>query len=71
MDDKLIQVCLVLIAKMEEKKMMIKVLVIAMFRYVNEEYTPANDAYVGLASPGDAGSWQRECKVTFVKSIWS
>ncbi|KAK9930126.1 hypothetical protein M0R45_027181 [Rubus argutus] len=31
-------------------------------RYVNEEYTPANDAYVGLAPPGDAGSWQRECK---------
>lgn len=31
-------------------------------RYVDEEYAPANDAYVGLAPPGDAGSWQRECK---------
>lgn len=24
---------------------------------------PANSAYVGLAAPGDAGSWQRESKV--------
>ncbi|XP_062027932.1 probable rhamnogalacturonate lyase B [Rosa rugosa] len=31
-------------------------------RYVSEEYIPANDAYVGLAPPGDVGSWQRECK---------
>lgn len=35
-----------------------------MFRYVSEDITPANDAYVGLAPPGDVGSWQRECKVT-------
>ncbi|XP_004287405.1 PREDICTED: probable rhamnogalacturonate lyase B isoform X1 [Fragaria vesca subsp. vesca] len=31
-------------------------------RYVSEDITPANDAYVGLAPPGDVGSWQRECK---------
>lgn len=24
---------------------------------------PAQGAYVGLAAPGDVGSWQRECKV--------
>lgn len=28
-----------------------------------EEYTPARGAYVGLAPPGEVGSWQRECKV--------
>ena len=27
------------------------------------DYTSANGAYVGLAPPGNAGSWQRECKV--------
>ncbi|XAR62059.1 Rhamnogalacturonan endolyase [Bertholletia excelsa] len=31
-------------------------------RYVSEEFIPANGAYVGLALPGDIGSWQRECK---------
>ncbi|KAK2659971.1 hypothetical protein Ddye_006504 [Dipteronia dyeriana] len=32
-------------------------------RYVsNGQYISANGAYVGLAAPGDAGSWQRECK---------
>nr|XP_048331138.1 probable rhamnogalacturonate lyase B isoform X2 [Ziziphus jujuba var. spinosa] len=31
-------------------------------RYVNEDYIPAKDACVGLAPPGDAGSWQTECK---------
>ncbi|TXG52634.1 hypothetical protein EZV62_021803 [Acer yangbiense] len=32
-------------------------------RYVsNGQYISANAAYVGLAAPGDAGSWQRECK---------
>ncbi|GAA0170119.1 lyase [Lithospermum erythrorhizon] len=31
-------------------------------RYVSEESRPATAAYVGLAPPGDAGSWQREHK---------
>ncbi|KAK3016425.1 hypothetical protein RJ639_006192 [Escallonia herrerae] len=31
-------------------------------RYINKEPIPANQAYVGLAPPGDAGSWQRESK---------
>ncbi|XP_057794198.1 uncharacterized protein LOC131010609 isoform X2 [Salvia miltiorrhiza] len=31
-------------------------------RYVSSDNIPANGAYVGLAPPGDAGSWQRECK---------
>ncbi|CAK9156016.1 unnamed protein product [Ilex paraguariensis] len=29
-------------------------------RYFNKEIMAANSAYVGLAPPGDAGSWQRE-----------
>ncbi|KAK4722561.1 hypothetical protein R3W88_012794 [Solanum pinnatisectum] len=28
----------------------------------NHGHIPANGAYVGLAQPGEAGSWQRECK---------
>ncbi|GMJ02531.1 hypothetical protein like AT1G09890 [Hibiscus trionum] len=31
-------------------------------RYVCNENIPANGAYVGLAPPGDVGSWQREVK---------
>ncbi|XP_022880567.1 probable rhamnogalacturonate lyase B [Olea europaea var. sylvestris] len=31
-------------------------------RYVDDDYIPANSAYVGLAPPGEVGSWQRECK---------
>lgn len=31
-------------------------------RYIDEDYIPANGAYVGLAPPGEVGSWQRECK---------
>ncbi|KAK4742104.1 hypothetical protein SAY87_000105 [Trapa incisa] len=31
-------------------------------RYVNYSYIPAEGAYIGLAPPGDVGSWQRECK---------
>ncbi|XP_012571471.1 uncharacterized protein [Cicer arietinum] len=31
-------------------------------RYISPDVIPANGAYVGLAPPGDAGSWQRECK---------
>ncbi|KAL3504972.1 hypothetical protein ACH5RR_034813 [Cinchona calisaya] len=31
-------------------------------RYVNDGPMPASCAYVGLAPPGDVGSWQRECK---------
>ncbi|KAE9457338.1 hypothetical protein C3L33_10774, partial [Rhododendron williamsianum] len=31
-------------------------------RYMSDDYISANGAYVGLAPPGDVGSWQRECK---------
>ncbi|XP_044511799.1 probable rhamnogalacturonate lyase B isoform X2 [Mangifera indica] len=31
-------------------------------RYVSKDCIPANSAYVGLAPPGDVGSWQTECK---------
>ncbi|GAA0161447.1 lyase [Lithospermum erythrorhizon] len=31
-------------------------------RYVHHHNSPAKGAYVGLAVPGDVGSWQRECK---------
>ncbi|XP_058190698.1 probable rhamnogalacturonate lyase B isoform X2 [Rhododendron vialii] len=31
-------------------------------RYISKDYISANGAYVGLAPPGDVGSWQRECK---------
>ncbi|KAM1023390.1 hypothetical protein TB2_044139 [Malus domestica] len=31
-------------------------------RYVSDDYVSINGAYVGLAPPGDVGSWQRECK---------
>ncbi|PIA51944.1 hypothetical protein AQUCO_01000071v1 [Aquilegia coerulea] len=30
--------------------------------YIKEEYMSADSAYIGLALPGDAGSWQRESK---------
>ncbi|CAK9186564.1 unnamed protein product [Ilex paraguariensis] len=32
-------------------------------RYISEDYISKHSAYVGLAPPGDVGSWQRECKV--------
>nr|POF25722.1 rhamnogalacturonate lyase [Quercus suber] len=31
-------------------------------RYINKNAVPGNGSYVGLALPGDVGSWQRECK---------
>ncbi|CAN6720439.1 unnamed protein product [Malus baccata var. baccata] len=31
-------------------------------RYVSKDRVPGNGAYVGLAPPGDVGSWQRDCK---------
>ncbi|KAG8373463.1 hypothetical protein BUALT_Bualt11G0026900 [Buddleja alternifolia] len=31
-------------------------------RYINKELIPAKSAYVGLAAPGDVGSWQAETK---------
>ncbi|KAL8225464.1 hypothetical protein R6Q57_018021 [Mikania cordata] len=31
-------------------------------RFVNDNDMPTNGAYVGLARPGEVGSWQRECK---------
>jgi len=34
------------------------------YRYIDDDYLSAKVAYVGLAPPGDVGSWQRECKVT-------
>lgn len=32
-------------------------------RYISDNYIDARYAYVGLAAPGDVGSWQRESKV--------
>ncbi|KAM7514480.1 hypothetical protein LguiA_004063 [Lonicera macranthoides] len=31
-------------------------------RYISKNNVPAKNAFVGLAVPGDVGSWQRECK---------
>ncbi|KAL4558971.1 hypothetical protein LXL04_031097 [Taraxacum kok-saghyz] len=31
-------------------------------RFIHDDDMPTNGAYVGLAKPGDVGSWQRECK---------
>ncbi|XP_075647899.1 uncharacterized protein LOC142618768 isoform X2 [Castanea sativa] len=31
-------------------------------RYLSDQYISASYAYVGLAPPGDVGSWQTECK---------
>ncbi|KAJ4962346.1 hypothetical protein NE237_022285 [Protea cynaroides] len=31
-------------------------------RYIKEGHISADSAYVGLAMPGEVGSWQRECK---------
>ncbi|XP_042451252.1 probable rhamnogalacturonate lyase B isoform X2 [Zingiber officinale] len=31
-------------------------------KYINDDYLYANAAFVGLALPGEPGSWQRECK---------
>ncbi|KAJ7958892.1 Rhamnogalacturonate lyase family protein [Quillaja saponaria] len=31
-------------------------------RHISKDCIPANGAYVGLAPPGEVGSWQRECK---------
>ncbi|XP_019058445.1 PREDICTED: probable rhamnogalacturonate lyase B [Tarenaya hassleriana] len=31
-------------------------------RYISSEYISGNGSYVGLAAPGDVGSWQKECK---------
>ncbi|CAI9266406.1 unnamed protein product [Lactuca saligna] len=31
-------------------------------RFVQDNDMPTNGAYVGLAQPGEVGSWQRECK---------
>lgn len=33
------------------------------FRYINKDVFPALNAYIGLAKPGVAGSWQSETKV--------
>ena len=33
------------------------------FRLVENEKAPAKGAYIGLGPPGEAGSWQRDCKV--------
>ncbi len=32
-------------------------------RYISERLMYASSAYVGLAAPGDVGSWQTEAKV--------
>lgn len=42
-----------------------------LYRYVSKEQIPADGAFVGLAAPGDVGSWQREAKVyTYMFSFW-
>jgi len=33
------------------------------FRLVEKEKAPAKGAYIGFGPPGEAGSWQRDCKV--------
>lgn len=38
------------------------------YRYIDDDYISAKNAYVGLAPPGDVGSWQRECKVSDFKN---
>lgn len=38
-------------------------------RYVNESPMIANSAFVGLAAPGNVGSWQLENKVSFCKLL--
>ncbi|KAK4747511.1 hypothetical protein SAY87_014097 [Trapa incisa] len=38
-------------------------------RYISENDIPAEGAYVGLAPPGDVGSWQRECKIILLLNI--
>ncbi|XP_022871342.1 probable rhamnogalacturonate lyase B [Olea europaea var. sylvestris] len=40
-------------------------------RYLNPHFMPAKSAYVGLAPPGDVGSWQTETKVIFGYEFWS
>lgn len=45
---------------------LIEVFAVLMSRYTSKDYMTANGAYVGLAAPGDVGSWQRECKVIFL-----
>lgn len=37
-------------------------------RYINDSFIPANGAYVGLAPPGDVGSWQTEVKVNEIEN---
>ncbi|OMO50814.1 Rhamnogalacturonate lyase [Corchorus capsularis] len=38
-------------------------------RYVSDDNIPAIEAYIGVAPPGNAGSWQRECKVVMDNGI--
>lgn len=37
--------------------------IINFFRYLNKKLMGGQSAYVGLAAPGEVGSWQRESKV--------
>jgi rhamnogalacturonan endolyase len=41
----------------------INLFVIMLHRNISDDYILASGAYVGLAPPGDVGSWQTECKV--------
>lgn len=41
----------------------------ALTRYLSDQYISASYAYVGLAPPGDVGSWQTECKVILIHYI--
>lgn len=43
--------------------MLCKMFVLNCVSYISKEAIPAADAYIGLAPPGNAGSWQRENKV--------
>ncbi|KAK2991226.1 hypothetical protein RJ640_001454 [Escallonia rubra] len=45
-----------------KKMKLIEAFVTAPPRYIDSDYIPAKGAYVGLAPPGDVGSWQTECK---------
>ncbi|KAJ0026271.1 hypothetical protein Pint_08521 [Pistacia integerrima] len=39
------------------------------YMYVSDDSISAGGAYVGLAPPGEAGSWQRECKFRLILQL--
>lgn len=40
----------------------------SVYRYIYNKLIWGGSAYVGLAAPGDAGSWQKESKVNTIFS---